>query len=155
MAYRIDVIPTELSHLPLIERAMRASDRAEAEAMGSTVRDALRRSFQYSIFCHTGFVDDEPAAIFGLSGALVGDIGHPWLATTSAIEKIPKTFVKCGRIEVGYMLDAKPRLVNWVDARYYRAQRLLEAIGFLLSPPEPFGPNGEMFRKFEKVRNGL
>ena len=155
MTYRVDVVETVPAHLPLIERAMRAGDRAEAVAMGLDPGQALRQSLNGSIFCHTAFVDDEPAAVFGLAGALVGDTGHPWLATTPAIEKIPKTFLRCARIEVGYMLDAKPLLVNWVDARYYRAQRLLEAIGFILFAPEPIGPQGQMFRRFEMARDGL
>ena len=155
MPREIDVVPTQARDLRAIAASMRAADAAEAMAMGMTPERALWGSFHRSIFCHTAFVDGRAAAVFGLCGNLLDEVGFPWLATTPAIELIPKTFVRCARLEVGLMLAAKPRLVNWVDASYYRAQRLLTAIGFTLSAPEPFGPNGEPFRKFEKVRDGF
>lgn len=118
--------------------------------MGMRPSKALWRAWSMSIFAHTCFVDGEPAAMFGLAGDILSDEGAPWLATTPAIERIKVSFIRYGRMEVDLMLRSRPRLVNYVDARYDRAQRYLEALGFTLHPPEPFGPKGEMFRKFER-----
>lgn len=118
--------------------------------MGLSPNRAIWDSWRNSLFCHTCFVDDEPAAIFGLAGALLDDVGHPWLCTTPAIERIKLTFLRCARIEVEMMLEARPHLVNYVDQRYDRAQRFLRALGFTLHDPEPYGPKGELFCKFER-----
>ena len=148
---QIDVVTTEIGHLQPFAARVRADDAAEAAAIGFDVRRALWRSWRNSVICHTCFVDGEPAAIFGLAGALLDDTGMPWLATTPAIERIKVSFVRYGRAEVALMLQIRPRLVNYVDARYDRAQRFLSALGFALHPPEPYGPNGELFRRFERI----
>lgn len=146
----VDVVPTHWSHLRLIAAGMREQDRAEALAIGMAPERALWRSYTLSMFAHTCFVDGKAAAVFGLVTNLLDDVGAPWLATTPEIERVKLSFVRYARAEVGLMLTVRPRLVNFVDARYDRAQRFLEAIGFTLDAPAPYGPNGEMFRRFER-----
>ncbi len=105
-------------------------------------------TFRHSLFAGTAFVDGEIAAMWGLCADMLSDCGEPWLVTTNAVEAIPVTFVREGRRQVARMLAVKPRLENMVAARYQRAVRFLEVLGFVVDPPRPFGPRQEVFRRF-------
>ncbi len=131
---------------------MRPEDAAEFEAVGIDVRTGLRKTFRAALVRNSVFVDGELAAMWGMGGDALSDIGAPWLLTTPAIERVPVSFVRVGRENVAAMLRIKPILVNYVDARYRRACRFVEALGFVLDPPEPYGSKGALFRKFEMRR---
>ena len=82
----------------------------------------------------------------------MGNVGQPWLLTTSAVEKVKIAFIKEARNEVAEMLTICPKLVGWVDASYSRALRLLESIGFDIDKPLPFGPKGVPFCQYRIQR---
>lgn len=145
-------IPAEIAHVYTLAVRMRASDRAEFEAVGMDVRTTLRQTFKAALIRYTVFVDGEIAAMWGMGGDALADTGTPWLLTTPAIERVPVSFVRVGRENVATMLRMKPILVNYVDARYKRACRFVEALGFVLEPPAPYGPKGALFRRFEARR---
>lgn len=93
-------------------------------------------------------MDDEIAAIWGMGGDILSDVGRPWLMTAMPIERIPVSFVKIAQREIAAMNDVKPRLENYVDATYRKAARLLETLGFCLDPPVLIGPKRAPFRRF-------
>lgn len=160
---RYSIVPATITHVHQLAPRLRDGDRAEIEAAGLEPRRCLRGSFQAAIVRHTVFVfekdareradgDGEIAAMWGLGGVLLGDVGQPWLLTAPAIERVPLAFVKEARAQVAVMLALKPVLRNHVAADYAKAIGLLKMLGFRIAPPEPFGPRGALFREFELRR---
>lgn len=131
---------------------LRAQDRMEITSLGLEPRAILRASFRNSILRKAYHVDGELAAVSGLGGELMADIGAPWLMTTPVVERVPLSFVKIARREVSEMLRHRLRLENVVAASYLGACRLLEVLGFTLEPPQLLGPDGVPFRKFWMCR---
>lgn len=146
------IIPAEPAHVSLLAESIREADRAEVEATGITPRRALWRSLRRSTIARTAFVDGEIAAMWGAGGSPLGTIGRPWLLTTPVVERVPLTFLRVTRAEVGMMLETYPRLLGLVDARYHRALRLLEVCGFSVGEPVTIGPCGALFRWYEMRR---
>jgi hypothetical protein len=151
-ASRVHSIPATIAHVYTLAANMREGDRAEMEAAGLDAKVALRKSFRAALIRETIFVDGEIAAMWGMGGDALSDIGTPWLLTTPAAERVPVSFLRVAKKNVATMLRLKPILVNYVDARYARACRFVEALGFVLEPPAPFGPKGALFRRFELRR---
>lgn len=151
-ASRYHSLPATIAHVYTLAARMRAADRAEMEAAGLDATGALRKTFRAALIRESVFVDGEIAAMWGLGGDALSDIGAPWLLTTPAVERVPVSFLREGKKNVATMLRLKPILVNYVDARYARACRFVTALGFVLEPPAPFGPKGALFRRFEARR---
>lgn len=151
-ANRVDVRPSEIGDVYRLADRLRVGDAAEVAALGLDPRAALRTAFRDAILRRSYFVDGELAAMSGLCGALLADIGEPYLLTTAVAERVPLAFVRCARAAVAEMLVYRRRLEGRVDASYGRAVRLLEVLGFTLSEPRPFGPNGAPFRLYSIVR---
>jgi len=149
---RYFIRPADITDVYALARNLREDDRIEVTAMGSTPITALRTSYRNAIFRRTAFVNGEIAAMWGLGGSMLGAVGYPWLLTAPPIEKAPVAFLRGARREVVLMLRHKSRLENHVLAKYTRACRFLEALGFTLSDPEPYGLNGAMCRKFTMER---
>ncbi len=150
---KINIIPTTPEHIRILGEHLRDDDRREVLAFGFPVKKVLWRTYKAAIFSKTAFVNGELAAVWGVGGSYLGMSVRPWLLTTPACEKIsPLRFARIYQQEVMSMLGSYPLLVNWVDARYTKAVRLLENIGFDVFDPEEFGPWKEMFRRFEMRR---
>ena len=131
---------------------LRAGDRAEVDAFGVTPARAIRHSYRHAILRRTCLVDGEVAAMAGLCGAMLSDVGEPYLMTTPQIARIPVTFVKLARAIVQEMLAQRTRLQGMVAADYHGACRLLQLLGFTLGAPQPVGPRNVPFRSFTLVR---
>jgi len=127
---------------------LREGDHAEVIALGFDPRDAIRRSYRDAILRRTYLVDGEIAAMSGLCGAMLSDIGEPYLMTTAQAEKIPVSFLRHARSTVAEMLGHRSRLEGYVAASYHKACRLLEVLGFELREPSPLGPHGALFRRY-------
>ncbi len=144
--------PAAITDVYALARTLRDDDWIEVTSMGSTPVNAVRTSYRHAIFRRTAVVNGEIAAMWGLGGSMLGAIGYPWLLTAPAIEKAPLAFVREAKREVAMMLRHKSRLENHVLAQYTRACRFLEFLGFTLSDPVPYGPNGALCRKFVMER---
>lgn len=131
-----------------LAKNLRDDDKSEVTGLGLDVRETLRRSYRHGILRHTGLVNGEIAAMWGLGGAMLSDEGAPWLMTTPLVERVPVTFLRVGRAQLDEMLRHRRFLSNYVLATYHRASRFLEVLGFVLDPPVPMGPNGLPFRRF-------
>lgn len=147
---RVQIVPATKAHIQELIKTLREDDRREIEDHGGfTCAKGLWRSYRRGFMNQTAMVDGEVAAIWGVGGELLSDIGQPWLLTSHAIEKVsPLRFAKTYAREVRRMLAMFPVLINYVAADYEKAIRLLRIAGFEISAPERFG-NG-MYRKFEK-----
>jgi len=117
-------------------------------SLGVSPLQALRRAFRGAIIRRTAIIDEQIAAMWGLEGTMLGNIGYPWMLTAPPIEKIPVAFVREARKGVWEMLQIKNRLEGYVAADYTCACRFLEVLGFELGKPQPKGPWGIKFRQF-------
>lgn len=149
---KIEIRPADIADVYALARNLREDDRIEVTEMGLTPITALRTSYRNAIFRRTAFVNGEIAAMWGLGGSMLGAVGYPWLLTAPPIEKAPVAFLREAKREVVLMLRHKSRLENHVLAKYTRACRFLEVLGFALSDPAPCGPNGALCRKFTMER---
>lgn len=144
-----EIVESTVAHLAEMRRHMRENDRLELTCLGVSVKKALLDSYRSSIFRRTALVGGKVAAMWGVGGNYLAGKGTPWLLTTSEIEKRPIAFLKEGRREVRKMLMMFPHLENYVLASYERAVGLLVMFGFTMHEPEPYGPQGALFRRFE------
>ena len=128
---------------------LRDEDLSEITGLlAKSPREALRTSYRHAILRRTALIDGEIAAMWGLGGAMLSDNGTPWLMTSKLVERVPVTFVKTARAQLGEMLCHRRFLSNYVLATYRGACRLLEVLGFVLDPAVPMGPQGLPFRRF-------
>lgn len=145
------IVDGTLAHLAELRRHMRDNDRLEITCMGLSVKRALFESYRNSGVRKTALIDGKVGAMWGVGGNFLSGKGTPWLLTTGEIEKLPIAFVKEARKEVRKMLMIYPHLENHVLASYHKAVGLLALLGFQIGDPEPWGPHGVAFRKFEMV----
>jgi hypothetical protein len=146
---RYTILAAKPEHCDLLAVNLRAADRKEVQAAGLSSYRAVRRAFRSGILSRTAFVDGDIAAMWGLGGNLLSEIGHPWLLTTPAVERVPFSFAREAKRAVGEMLLYRSVLFDYVDANYEQAIRFLKILGFTLGEPEPFGRRGQLFRRFE------
>ena len=145
----LEIVETTKQHVYELIDNLRELDRAEIEGMGFSCERALWRSYKKGLFNKTALLNGKVLAIWGVGGTMLGEIGVPWLLTSNEYNKIsPMKFARIYRKEVAKMLELFPVLVNYVDASYNQAVRLLEISGFKLHDPE-FFKSGKMYRKFE------
>ncbi len=144
----LTIVTTEPKHIRELAGNLRVQDREEIAAFGMTPHKALWRSYRQAMMSRTALVDGEVAAVWGVSGCAFGKMGRVWLLTGPASERVKTAFVREGRAEVLEMLAVWSQLVGYVDARYHRAIRLLEVLGFIVGCEFPFGPLRAPFRQF-------
>lgn len=135
-------------------RDMRECDRLEVKASaGGLWEHVLRVGLRTSLYSKTITGDGELAAIFGVAPAsLVDGVGRPWLLATDVFDRHPRAVIRHCRRYIDPMLDTFPHLVNYVDARNTKTIAWLAWLGFTMHDPEPHGPYGMPFLKFEKRR---
>lgn len=147
---RLEILQTTPQHLAQLAERMRVGDRLELTCMGLTPSEALKRAYWESIWSRTALLDGEIAASWGVGGSPLGEIGHPWLLTAPAVERVPVKMVRVARAEVGAMLGLFPVLENVVADGYRQACRFIEVVGFQLS--DVVAVKGERFRLFRMER---
>lgn len=145
----VTVRTATISDVYAIAARMREQDAAEARALNRCPKRALRASFRASLTPpRVAEIHGEPVAIWGVGGDILSDVGHPWLVTTPAVERVPVSFVRVGTDELARMLEVKPFLENYVAAQYRRAIAFLRFVGFVVEPPQPVGRTRALFCRF-------
>lgn len=147
------VVPTERAYLKILAKTLRIDDARELDAAGMSPQKALWRSYKQAASTKTAFIDGEIGAIWGIGGCPLGKVGRPWLLTAPPVEHAKIAFIREGRYEVAEMLTVFNELRGFVDARYYRALRFLQVLGFTLSKEFAYGPHDMMFRMYTMRRN--
>jgi hypothetical protein len=144
-----------LADIAIVAANMRYADRQEAEAMAAMgPEEALLRSVELSHEAVVARVGGEPVCIYGLGvGSMLSGMARPWLMGTDVIDHHCITFLRANRLVVrGW--SKRYDLENFVDARHTKAIRWLGWLGFKLDAPEPFGPFGMPFHRFQMPRIG-
>jgi len=147
------MVPTTAAHIREIKKTIRDKDRAEIESFGISCAKGLWRSYKHGMGNQTAIINGHVAAIWGVGGCYIGNVGAPWLMTSKYIALIsPLRFARLYQQEVYKMLNMFPYLENYVDASYEEAVRLLSIVGFTIGDPERIG-NG-VYKKFSMEREG-
>jgi len=149
------VVPAEFDHVLAIGGALREADRAEVWASGRYLPvEAVLQGYRASTHVWTGLIGDEPICMFGVAPvSLLGAAGRPWMLGTDGVERHQVAFLRRCRPCVAAMRSVYDSLENWVDERNAAAHRWLRWLGFRLEDPQPWGVDGELFRRFEWRRD--
>lgn len=145
------VKPAEAWHIPIVAQDMRDADRLEVLAShGMTPQEALEECIKQSDIAFTGFdKKGVPMLMFGAgSESILDPVGIPWMLTAENIYSMQMEFLRVSRYYVFMLRKRYPLLENYVDARYDMAVRWLAWCGFTIHEPEPYGVEGQLFRRF-------
>lgn len=143
------IVASEPQHVNQLVARLRENDAREITCLGFNVRRIIWRSYRGALLRRSAFIDGEIAAMWGVGGSPLDPVGRPWLMTTGAIEKLPKTYLREARREAREMLACFPVLQNWVHAEYTSAVKFVRLMGFDVEEAKPFGPTGALFHRFE------
>lgn len=143
----LEIVPSIALHARELSLDLRERDILEAERMGLDPRKAVFQAYRKGLYRRTALIDDEVAAMWGVAGDALGEIGTPYLITGHKVKRVsPLRFSRIYRNEVQVMKELFPKLENYVDATYTGAVRMLSLSGFKLGEPEMH--NGNLFRRF-------
>lgn len=128
---------------------LREGEQKEIMAYGVSPQEGLVDSFRVSIMRRTALVDGKVAAMWGIRGTLLGEVGNPFLLTGhEALKVSPLVFTRVYINQLQDMKDLYPILENYVDASYDGAVKLLKLAGFKL---EEVMIKTNLFYKFSMV----
>lgn len=149
----IYITPAETKHIEAMLGRIRQADYDEfAAGYSLTPERGLAIGLKVSTHCWAGIWDGKVIAIAGLNPiSFLGDEAHPWMVGTRDLERpeIRREFLELSKSVLLHMLSIYPRLENWVDVRNRMAVRWLKWLGFTMHDPEPYGPKGMLFHRFE------
>ena len=153
---RVEIVKATYEHAEMMAPFVREADRDElwATCLITPLR-ALTVSVEASAKAWTGFINDEPICMFGVSPiSILGGVGAPWMIGTYGIYRHAKTLLSHSKRCLDEMLESYPVLMNYVDARNKAAIRWLRWLGFTIYEPEPWGILKLPFHRFEMRREG-
>jgi hypothetical protein len=149
----VTIEPVQPGDAEELIRLLRDADRQEVEASAGigNVEAAIHHSIASSWRCWSGRADGELGCVFGVAplSALSG-IGAPWLLGTTVMDANPRAVIRRSPRYIRPMLELFPHLMNMVDVRNTRSIQWLRWLGFRIhEQPQPFGPYGMPFLRFE------
>lgn len=145
----IIIVDTKPEHLREMAGKMHANISSTVLRLGVSPKKALWKSFKTSLICRTAFINGEIAAIWGLGGEMMGDVGLPWLILAPAADDYPMRVAFAYRRELEKMQRMFPLLIDLVDETNEKAVRMLELMNFKISK-ERFTVNDVNLRKAER-----
>jgi len=149
------IVETAPEHIEELSNTMRQVDVDEVWAAGhNTPKHALELSMKLSEHSFTGLVDGKVMCIFGVTPmSPISDTGVPWLLGSDLIDQHKHVFLRMNKVYVNEIKKRFKHLINYVDNRNKKTIHWLRWLGFKLSDPAPYGPDGVLFRKFEYRRD--
>lgn len=147
----LKIIEARPEHAVEVAARLRAEDAAEVWAIGRfTPLAAVEQSLDRSMRAWAWIEDGQPVALFGVGvESLIGGVGRPWLLTTAGVAQHRIRLARLSLNALVRIREVRPRLENWVDARYTVCLRYLRWLGFTVHPAEPMGVFGLPFHRFE------
>jgi hypothetical protein len=131
---------------------IREIDKKEVFASsGVSMEFALKRGFELSDKCYTGYADDKPFCMYGaVKLTQMSDIGCMWLLATDLIkhESVARGFIKGCRQNIIDMKKGYKYLTNYTHVDNEIAIRWLKWVGATFEKPKQIGYSGEYFTKF-------
>lgn len=131
-------------------RVRKTDDAVNLAVTGRTTLEELQGRLKTSPEVWTWIIDGEPVAIFGLDPySLLGNVWHPWLVATDAVEKSPMLFLKTCKKVLPVLMEGGKTLLDYADSRDTRVLNWLRWLGFTIFPEEPYGVSGVPFHRCE------
>lgn len=153
----INIVPTLPEHAYYVAEHIRPADAAEMAAGYSlTPLRAIQIGMKVSALSWTGMVEGKVIAIMGVhQPTLLSETARPWMLGTADLDRddIKFEFLGLSRRVVRAMIKTYSHLENYVDARNAKAIAWLKWLGFTIHDPEPHGPLGMPFHRFEMRRS--
>lgn len=149
---KLRVQPAGLLDALALAPVLREADRQEIEASTRTpLESALADAVNVSLgLCWSVYAGDEILLLMGTAPiTMLGGSGSPWLLGSERSERFGKSLHKIAREKIAESREIYPELVNFIDARNARSIAWLARLGFTLHEPEPYGPYGLPFHRFE------
>lgn len=152
MAVKIEVRDASEADALRIAPLLRSADYNEVCASyGSDIEAALTDAVRRSAgLCWAVYRGGQILMLMGTAPLnMTTGMGSPWLLGTPAADRVPKALHRIAKEKIAESRRQYPHLVNYVDVRNSRSARWLERLGFTLHPPEPYGPFGLPFHRFD------
>lgn len=135
---------------------IRPMDRFEFDVMsgGASVEECFDHLRRRSVRARAAYVNGDLAAVYGvLAPTLTSEVGNPWLAATSLIERpdVRREFIRYTEQEMRWLSQGFQQLWNLVSEDNKIAIRWLKWVGFQFDE-NAVVVRGFRFRRFE-VRN--
>ena len=124
------IVPAQKWHCNMLAPVMRPAEVREMMLAGQTPMEGLLFSLGWSLVAKSVFVDGEIAMMFGLAGEMAQDDGVAWCLTSDHIRKVPFSFAREARRELGKWLEIKKKVYAYVGKEYDCAQRFWRLMGF-------------------------
>lgn len=144
---RLRVEPATEAHAAQLAAHIRPEDAAEMMAShGLEPLAGLQMALRSSTTAKAILDGERVVAMFGT--APVGEekgIASVWLLAANAVKSLPLAFFRVCRKELPRLAKAGVVLANMILATNLRALRLVEALGFEVLEPVPFGVSGLPF----------
>lgn len=145
----IQIIPTERSHLSTMMDSFTETHQETAQKLNKNPKKALSKAFRRSLYAKTAIIDGKIAAIWGIYGVYMGNVGYPWLLMTNEVQSHPFKVAFCYRQELKEMLQLFPTLIDIVDINHTKTVRMLKIMGFTFNEV-PMEINGHLYLRAEK-----
>lgn len=138
-----------------LARILRDTDRAEILASGGFYdgEAAIRMSINRSEEAYAAYVGSDLLCVFGVS--VWDQVQVPWMLGSVHIARYGLTFWRCSKLIVNYLRGKYPLMINMAYGRQTATLSWLARLGFTLSPPEPYGPKGDLFCRATMVTQRL
>lgn len=152
MGTKIRVQDAGLLDALALSTVLRDADRQEIEASTLTpLESALADAVVLSAgLCWSVYRGDDILLLMGVAPVgMLGGLGSPWLLGSERSERFGKSLHKIAREKIAQSRQTYPELVNYIDARNARSIAWLARLGFTLHEPEPYGPQGLPFHRFD------
>lgn len=124
------VVPASARHIKPLSRHLRAAACITLQGFGMEPRRALHRAFMASNYCRTAMIDNQPVAMWGVKGALLGDEALCWLVLSNAAARMPVSVVKEARAELARIMDSYREIAITVLPDDEAAIRFAVYLGF-------------------------
>jgi hypothetical protein len=131
----IRIVDAEPRHVGMIARQMSESDCARFIGLGRDPRRVIRGFFRQSSYRRTALLDDEPIALWGVTGSLMSPAGLFWLQLSRAAKKFPLRVVKEGRTELARIMEMRHEIVCYLHHDDTVAMRFAKFFGFEIAEP--------------------
>lgn len=129
----IIVIDTISAHIREMSSAMHAETAETARKLGMEPHKALWHSYRKSLICRSIFIDGKIAAIFGIGGVMLGEVGQPFLVMTPEVDEYPMRVAFAYKRELRKMAEMFPVLEDYIDETNEKGIGMLKLMGFKIS----------------------
>lgn len=153
LAVKVEIVPATDSHALDLAQRLRLDDLREIWAAGRvTPHRALLRALRVKGEAWAGLADGRIVCMFGVTdagGSTLARQGVPWLLGSTDLPDHATAFLRRNGAFIARSRREYRLLFNYVDCRNVNAIRWLRWLGFAIMSPEPHGPFGLPFCRFE------